>query len=156
MQLALLKARAVGERHPDALIIGADTLVECNGQLLGKPQDLNDARLMLRRLSGATHRVFTGLALFDVASESIATRVGITTIRLRSIDDREIEAYLRTAEPYDKASALAVQGLGGVFLEHMDGEFSNVVGLPLSALNELLAAAGCCLICRQVAAAVST
>lgn len=148
--LAEAKARAIESRHPDALVVGADTLVELDGAVFGKPRDAAEASHMLQALSGRDHRVYTGLALLDTSTSDLSTSVVETSVRFRSIALDEIDSYTATNEPMDKAGAYGMQGLGGVFVEQIIGDYWNVVGLPLRALNELLENAGCCLICRAL------
>lgn len=150
VELATLKARAAVSRHQDALIIAADTLVEIDGQILGKPRDRHAAGSMLQLLSGRQHDVFTGLTLIDASSGREQGCQITTSVWFRELDGAEIEAYLDTAEPYDKAGAYGLQGLGAVFVQRIDGDWSNVIGLPLTALNQLLSAFGCCIICRHL------
>ena len=151
-ELALAKAQDVALRHPHALIIGADTLVARGPRIFGKPRDAGEAREMLQGLSDRSHRAVTGLVVLDAAAGTHETRVVETEVTFRELGDLEIESYLRTGEPYDKAGAYGIQGLGAVFIERIVGDHSNVFGLPLPALNELLKEAGACLICRRIQA----
>jgi septum formation protein len=145
-RLARAKAQAVVEKlgngPGEAIVIGADTIVEVNGELLGKPQSSAAARKMLRKLSGRTHRVVTsvvGIRLPDHA-EQVATES--TRVRFARLNGNEIAGYLATGEPLDKAGAYAVQGMGGRFIERIDGCYFNVVGLPLARLYRMLLAFG--------------
>lgn len=129
--LALAKAQDVAAAWPDGWVVGADTIVVLEDDLLGKPKSVDDARRMLGRLSGVTHRVYTGFAVVcrgqnHVHSEVVESRV---TFKPLSID--EIEWYVSTDEPYDKAGAYAVQGLGTFFIKTVEGSYTNVVGLPV-------------------------
>jgi len=131
-RLARAKAAAVG----GAVVLAADTTVELDGDNLGKPADVDDARRMLRRLSGRAHRVHTGIAVrvgSDVAAEVVTTIVTFVALQPPVID-----WYVGTGEPLDKAGAYAIQGAGGVFVEHVRGSVSNVVGLPLTTVARLL------------------
>lgn len=131
-KLSLKKAKAVYENHKDSIIIAADTLVVCKGKILGKPKDQEDAREMLNLLSGNTHLVITGFAIINgnnVVTKSIETKIG-----MRKINDEEINAYIRTKEPYDKAGAYAIQGIAKKFIQKINGDFDNAVGLPTYAL----------------------
>jgi septum formation protein len=148
--VATRKALDVAPRHPEALIIAADTLVRLDAMVFGKPNNASEAREMLRQMSGRSHRVYTGLVLLDAASMELESRVIETEVRFRDITRAEIDAYVGTKEPLDKAGGYGMQGLGAVFVERIIGDFWNVVGLPLAALNELLTATGSCLICRRV------
>lgn len=141
-RLAQAKARAVAKRFGKnprvAIVIGADTIVEVNGELLGKPRSRAAARAMLRKLAGKTHRVVTSVAalrLYDGAEE-IATES--TRVRFAPLSTDEIDAYAANGEPLDKAGAYAVQGIGGRFIERIDGCYFNVVGLPLARLYRML------------------
>lgn len=125
--------------NTDALVLGADTSVVLDGSIMGKPRDRDDARGMLQRLSGHTHEVMTGVAL--AGPTAVRERVVTTRVEFRRLADDEIEAYLASGEPYDKAGAYGIQGLGGIFVTSMVGSYSAVVGLPLDATADLLAQA---------------
>jgi septum formation protein len=137
MRLAREKALAVSRNRPGALVIGADTVVIINGEVLGKPEDASHARQMLTKLSGRKHRVITGFALVEdsivLVNESVSSHV-----LFMEIPPDELEWYLRTKEPYDKAGAYAVQGIGALFIREIEGSFTNVIGLPLAELVEAL------------------
>jgi septum formation protein len=148
--LARDKARAVAGRHAGALVIAADTLVELDGAILSKPADPADARRMLATMSGRTHRVATGLLLFDTATGEERSAVVETQVTFRPMSEAEIEAYVATGEPLDKAGSYGIQGLGAAFVQRIDGDYYNVAGLPVAALNELLRQSGCCIICRAL------
>lgn len=150
LDLATQKGRDVATRHPDALIISADTLVELDGRIFGKPIDESEARRMLTEMSGRTHRVATGLVTFDPASGATSSRIIETLVTFRQIGSSEIDAYIATGEPLDKAGAYGIQGLGAVFVAGIEGDYFNVAGLPVAALNELLEEAGCCIICMHL------
>ena len=131
-RLAVSKARAV----PGDPVLAADTIVEIDGEALGQPVDADDARRMLRRLSGRTHRVHTGVALRTGGHEDVET---VTTfVTFTPITPAALDWYLETGEPFDKAGAYAVQGTGGVFVDGIRGSVSNVVGLPLSTVAAML------------------
>jgi septum formation protein len=141
-RLALAKARTVAEHaarkgHP-AIIIGADTAVVVGGKILGKPRDLASARRMLRQLSGRTHSVLTGLALVQVPGGAEIIHVEITRVRFAKMSGKEIDGYLLTGEPYHKAGAYAIQGIGGQFVTRVEGCYFNVVGVPLARLCAML------------------
>ena len=138
--LSQRKARAAAEHFDDALIIAADTLVSLDGLPLGKPSDEADARHMLKALSGREHEVFTGVSVIDAATGRMVSRVARTGVRFRALNDRQIDAYIATGEPMDKAGAYAIQGGAGAFVEGLDGSFENVVGFPVEDVAELLAA----------------
>jgi len=151
-RLAAAKANAAAPYTSDALVIAADTLVELEGRILGKPLDADDAHRMLSELSGHRHRVVTALVLLDSASGETQTRLVETFVTFRRLQPAEIDAYVATGEPLDKAGAYGMQDLGAVFVELIEGDYYNVVGLPLVALNELLTKAGGCILCRSLAA----
>jgi len=141
-RLAQAKARAVvkslGNKPPKAIVIGADTIVEANGELLGKPPSPRAAREMLAKLGGRTHRVITSVAAIRLpdCAEMIATES--TRVRFARLTADEIADYVATGEPLDKAGAYAVQGIGGRFIERIYGCYFNVVGLPLAKLYGML------------------
>lgn len=139
--LAGQKAREVAGRvGPGHVTVGADTLVELCGQRLGKPRDEQDAFRMLRALSGRTHRVWSGLCV--VYDGGVLSAAEETAVTFRELTDAEIEAYIRTGEPLDKAGAYGYQGLASLFVERIEGDFFNVMGLPLCRLGQLLKEAG--------------
>jgi septum formation protein len=139
-RVARMKAAAGARRHPDRLVIGADTAVVLDDTVLGKPVDEEDARAMLRRLSGRAHDVLTGVA---VASDGeLVSRVERTTVWFRDLSDEEIEWYAASREPMDKAGAYAIQGLAARFIPRIAGSYSNVVGLPVSLVAELVGRVG--------------
>lgn len=137
-RLAQDKARAAAKRAGKGIVIAADTIVAAGGAILGKPADAEDARRMLTELSGREHEVVTGLAVMDAASEQCVTRTSITKVWFRDLSDREIASYVATGEPLDKAGAYGIQGRGALLVERIEGCYSNVVGLPLSLLGEML------------------
>ena len=134
--LALEKARRVAGRRPEALVIGADTVVVARGTRLGKPTDEAEALEMLRRLQGRTHEVWSGLAIVRGGEQRTAAEV--TKVQFASLDDAELRAYVRTGEPLDKAGAYGIQGLAAQFVRRIEGDYGNVVGLPLARLRQLL------------------
>jgi len=134
--LALDKARRVAERRPEAVVIGADTVVVVRGQRLGKPATTAEARDMLRRLHGRRHEVWTGIAVVHRGEQRTAAEC--TTVRLARLRDAELEDYLATGESLDKAGAYGIQGLAGQFVRGIEGDYTNVVGLPLARLRALL------------------
>ncbi len=122
----------------EGLVLGADTIVECDGQCLGKPRDREEARQFLRQLSGRCHLVVTGLALVEAGGGRTETGHEVTQVRVRALTREEIDAYVQTGEPLDKAGGYAIQGAAGAFVEAINGSFTNVVGLPLGRLRTLL------------------
>ena len=134
-RVSRLKAEAIS-RQEDDLVIGADTVVVCQGQILGKPKDEADACRMLRLLSGKTHQVMTGMTVLYRDRAVVCTEV--TDITFRVLTDEEIESYVRTKEPMDKAGAYGIQGGGALFAEKLVGDYFNVVGLPVCRLGQIL------------------
>jgi septum formation protein len=133
-RLSLKKARSVAARHPDAVIIAADTFGVLDGRYLGKPQNARHAVRMLKSMSGKCHKVISGFTIIDTSTNLIATRTVETQVYFRSLSLSEITAYVNTGEPLDKAGAYAIQGLGSVLVEKIEGDYYNVVGLPLCTL----------------------
>jgi septum formation protein len=134
--LSLEKAKSVAARHRDALIIAADTFIVFKGGLLGKPHTGREARRMLLLLNGKRHSVITGFTILDTASGKRLSRSVETTVFFRNLTEKEIDAYVRSGEPLDKAGGYAIQGLGAVIVRKIEGDYFNVIGLPLSALTE--------------------
>ena len=131
------KAREVHERRPDGdIVIAADTIVVLDGEIFGKPRDRESAFNMLRSLSGRTHEVYTGLCV--IAGGRERTEYEKTEVTFRTLDDDEITAYINSGEPMDKAGAYGIQGRGALLAERIDGDFFNVMGLPVCRLGKLL------------------
>ena len=141
MENARRKARAVAKQHPGRMVLAADTVVYQDGRVLGKPRDEQDARDMLRRLSGNIHTVFTGVC---VIGEDGGERVSVDASRVEfvSLTEEAISWYIATGEPMDKAGAYAMQGRAGMFVRSISGSYSNVIGLPMAMVREILKAAG--------------
>lgn len=134
--LARLKAEDIAKLYPDDIIIGADTSVIYRDKILGKPNDREDAKQMLKMLSGNTHKVITGCA---VVKNGVCNSFSVTTeVEFFKLNDSEIENYLNTNEPYDKAGSYGIQGLGGLFVKAIKGDYFNVVGLPIAHLKRYL------------------
>ena len=140
-RLAEAKARAaaesVGEKNR-AIIIGADTAVELDGEIFGKPRDAADAREMLSYLSGRTHHVLTGIYVLRLPDGATRSAVERTAVTFAPLDPNEIGAYVRSGEPFGKAGGYAIQGRAGRYIPHIEGCYFNVVGLPLARLYALL------------------
>lgn len=133
---ARLKAEASAKQYPDKTVVAADTVVALGDKIFGKPIDVEDAKAMLGELSGQTHSVFTGVA---VAKDGIIqTDAAETKVTFRELSAEEIAAYVASGEPMDKAGAYAVQGGAGVFVTAIDGDFDNIVGLPLFLLDQMI------------------
>ncbi len=139
---ALAKARSVAAANRGRLVLGADTVVVLDERVFGKPADEEEARAMLAQLAGRTHTVYTGLALVDGPSGRELAETEATAVTMRPLGDEEIKYYVATGEPLDKAGAYAVQGRGALLVERVDGDYFNVVGLPLYRLSKMLAAFG--------------
>jgi septum formation protein len=141
-RMARNKAAVVAARQVDTnyCVLAADTSVIIDGEILGKPADYSEAMAFLLRLSGRRHRVITALCLQTEAG--VSTRCVETTVQFVHLEPRQLDAYLATDEPWDKAGAYAIQGLGGAFVEAIEGSYSNVVGLPLAQTLQLLAEHG--------------
>ena len=136
-RVSLAKAQAVrGTCHPDDIIIGADTIVVCDGLTMGKPRSESEAFSMLRRLSGRDHQVLTGLTV--LGGDRTENLTVATTLRFRALSDAEIRNYIATGEPMDKAGAYGIQGLAAMFVVGLDGDYYNVMGLPVCTLTILL------------------
>lgn len=141
-RLALEKARAVADAEADGqtLVLGSDTAVVVDEHVLGKPRDREDALRMLTLLSGREHEVLSAVALVAPKAETVSTQ--ISRVRFRRLSDEEMNAYWASGEPADKAGAYAIQGLGAIFIEHLAGSYSGVMGLPLFETTRLLRDAG--------------
>jgi len=137
-KLAVLTASKVAPRFKNSIIIGADTLVAAGSKIFGKPKDKKDAARMLHELSGRAHRVTTALCVVDTRSDKKTIRLVSTTVRFRKLSDRTIQDYVASGEPLDKAGAYAIQGRGAALVASINGDFYNVVGLPVPALLEIL------------------
>ena len=137
-RVARVKAEAVAARSPGSLVLGADTVVVIDDQILGKPRDEDDAHRMLRVLNGRWHQVLTGMALVNVADGQSKVAHEVTEVRFAEMSDEEINWYVATAEPMDKAGAYAIQGHGALFIKEIRGEYFNVVGLPVRLLYRLI------------------
>jgi septum formation protein len=137
LRMARAKATAVSSRVPSAIVLGADTVVECQGEILEKPIDADDARGMLSILSGREHMVVTAFAIArdgeTVEADAVESRV-----LFRALGDREIDDYIATGEPFDKAGAYGIQGVGGGFIARVDGPRDNVMGLPVREVLDAL------------------
>lgn len=136
--LARSKARNVAAAVRQGIVIGADTVVVHEDIVLGKPADSEEAATMLRRLSGKTHRVLTGVVVLDAESGRELAGHEVTRVRFRDLSEREITSYIACGEPADKAGAYAIQGLGAIFVLGIEGCYFNVVGLPLTRLAGML------------------
>lgn len=137
-RLSKEKAVEVAGREEGRYFIGADTIVVCDGEIMGKPKDETDAFRMLRKLSGIPHEVITGYTVYDKARHGFLTAAVTTRVYFKSLRDEEIAAYIATGCPFDKAGAYAIQGGAAYMVRKIDGSYSNVVGLPLCEVVETL------------------
>jgi septum formation protein len=139
-RLAREKALAIARQRPHDCVLGADTVVVVDGQLLGKPSDAADAARMLRLLSGRNHQVITGICLVVNGQPSVASET--TVVTMSEITGEDIAAYVATGEPMDKAGAYAIQGIASRWIPRIEGDYSNVVGLPVALAHSMLRLAG--------------
>ena len=137
-----LVAREFGAGRDSVIVLGADTAVVLDHEIFGKPGDAASARSMLQALSGRTHRVLTGISLVSIADGATRTAVESTEVTLAPLTPEEIEDYIRSGEPFDKAGGYAIQGRAGRYITRIEGCFFNVVGLPLARLYALLRSLG--------------
>ena len=136
--ISLGKSRAVASKHKNAIVIAADTFIVFRGKIMGKPNTEAKARKMLMTLKGKSHSVITGFTIMDTEENKVLTKSVETVIHIKKLTPKEIDAYVKSKEPLDKAGAYAIQGLGSVIVERIEGDYFNVMGLPLSALAESL------------------
>ena len=137
LEISRRKAAAVAARHPNAVILAADTLVFAD-EPLGKPHTPERAKEMLMALADNWYNVYTGITLIDTNSGRVVRNVDRTRVHIAPMTEQEIDAYIATGEPLDKAGAYAIQGQGGMFIDRIDGSYSNVVGLPMAMLRNML------------------
>ncbi|RMG43375.1 MAG: septum formation protein Maf [Candidatus Dadabacteria bacterium] len=141
-RLALLKAGAVSEKHPQSVVIGADTIVDLNGEIFDKPKDAGEAAVMLKKLSGRTHTVWTGIALCSAGLNICETAVSASRVTFMKLSSSAIERYAESGEPLGKAGGYAIQGQARNFVKKLDGSLTGVIGLDMPLLIELLDGAG--------------
>ncbi|MEZ5336485.1 MAG: Maf family nucleotide pyrophosphatase [Methanolobus sp.] len=132
------KAKDISTNFKEGIIISADTVIECQGKILGKPASREEAKEMLQTISGRKITAVTGLTVMDITSRKIITETELTDVWIRDMPESFIDTYLSTGEPMGKAGALAIQGRGAVIVEKIEGDFFNVVGLPLYLLSRML------------------
>jgi septum formation protein len=137
-ELALRKANSVAEEQTDSIVIGSDTIVVLDGNILGKPRDEADAFHMLQRLQGRAHEVYSGIACVDSSNKQYSVRHCRTVVHMKPLSEQQIKRYIATGEPMDKAGSYGIQGKGAVFIERLDGDFFSVMGLPVHLLYEML------------------
>ncbi len=141
-RLSLDKANAVNKKHPDATIIAADTAVVVDQHILGKPANHDEAFNYLQLLKNRGHQVYTGYSILNTQSQTAITRAICTDVYFRDLSDDEINWYIATGEPFDKAGAYAIQGIAGAFITHISGSHTNVIGLPLAEVYSDLKSLG--------------
>jgi septum formation protein len=139
---AALKADWVAARHPDAVVLGADTTVFIDGTVLNKPRDLAEARAMLRKLAGRTHTVFTGLAVRCVATGLSCAEGVASEVEFKPLDEAGIDAYLALIDPLDKAGGYSIQEHTDLIIAHYKGSFTNIMGLPMETVKQILTQCG--------------
>ena len=137
LELFRRKAQAVAPRHSGAMILAADTLV-FGDEVLGKPHSAEEAKRMLAGLSGRWHSVYTGVTMIDTRSGKTLSRADVTRVHFVALTAQDIDAYVATGEPLDKAGAYGIQGRGGMFIDRIEGSYSNVVGLPMALVRSML------------------
>jgi len=137
-QLAESKARDISEQYPDSWVIGADTIVFIDGTILGKPGSESEARTMLKSLSGKTHQVLTGYCICCHRVGRLFSDATKTDVRFKKLTEREINWYIKSGEPFGKAGAYAIQGIGTFLVRRINGSYTNVVGLPVCEVAEFL------------------
>ena len=136
--LSLGKAKDVAQKHKDSIIISADTIVALDGEVFGKPKIAEKAKLMLQKFSGKPHSVITGFTIIDTETGKEVSKSVETKVFFKNISEKEIDAYIATNEPLDKGGGYAIQGLAALFIEKIEGDYFNIVGLPLSPLTDEL------------------
>ena len=137
-QLAYNKAKPIAEKYPEALVIGSDTVVYANKEILGKPKDAADAKRMLKMISTNVHYVYTGVCILNLGENICIQFSECTEVHMTPMSNAEIDYYIEAGEPFGKAGAYAIQGKGGVYVEKIVGDFYNVMGLPLNKLYKEL------------------
>ncbi len=145
-RISCLKALDAASKISEGIVIAADTMVVLNRKILGKPKNKKEARAMLQKLSAKEHRVITGIAVVDMKTKAIKQSAVTTKVKFRKLNQNLIEKYIKSGEPQDKAGAYGIQGKGALLVESIKGDYFNVVGLPLNALNQLLEKFGISLI----------
>jgi len=140
--LSLGKAKDVAQRHKDSIIISADTIVAVDDEVFGKPKTPEKAKYMLQKLSGRAHSVITGFTIIDTETNKQVSKSVETKVYFKEISEEEMDAYIATGEPMDKGGGYAIQGLAALFVEKIEGDYFNIVGLPIIALAEELISFG--------------
>ncbi|PYE44445.1 septum formation inhibitor Maf [Paenibacillus barcinonensis] len=149
MRKALAVYRGLEGNQQESIIVGSDTIVVLDNEILGKPVDAADAERMLSRLQGREHRVFTGVACIDAGTGHAVVQYRQTDVTMKELSEATIRAYVQTGEPSDKAGSYAIQGIGASLIDRIEGCYFNVVGLPLSLLSDMLEGFGVYVLSRQ-------
>ena len=136
--LSLQKAEHVAQKYEDAFILAADTFISIHDEILGKPKDREDAKRMLRKLSGKTHSVFTGFSIIDTKRGKAISRSCETKVSMKKLTQREIDEYVKKEDLLDKSGSYAIQGIAAIFIEKIEGDFFNIVGLPVYTVAQEL------------------
>lgn len=137
-RLAFEKCMDIARKNKDALVIGADTIVVLNNHILGKPNNEEDAYNMVKLLSGKKHQVITGISLINLSSDKKVIDYVVSEVTFKDLSEETIRDYINTKESLDKAGAYGIQGYGGLLVENINGDYFNIVGLPISRINDLL------------------
>lgn len=132
------KAQSVADQLEDGIILGADTVVVLDGEILGKPKDEDDALFLLKKLSGRMHQVYTGVTLINKSTRKVVSDYDLTEVKFNQLDEPKIRDYVATGEPMDKAGAYGIQGMGNLLVDHIEGSLDNVIGLPTEKLRNML------------------
>ena len=138
LELSRRKAKSVADQVGDGIILGADTIVVLDGEILGKPKNEDEALLFLKKLSGRMHQVYTGITLINKSTGKVVSDYDLTKVKFNQLDEQKILNYIATGEPMDKAGAYGIQGMGNFLVDHIEGSLDNVIGLPTEKLQEML------------------
>lgn len=138
MRLAFEKCLDIASKHEEDLVIGADTIVVLDDEILGKPKDKNEAYEMIKKLSNRTHQVMTGISLINLHSNKKIIDCVVSDVKFKDLSEEDIKDYIQTNESLDKAGAYGIQGYGALLVEEIKGDYFNIVGLPISRLSDLL------------------
>lgn len=138
LELSRRKAQSVADQVGDGIILGADTIVVLDGEILGKPKNKDEALFFLKKLSGRMHQVYTGITLINKSTGKMISDYDLTKVKFKQLDEPNIQNYIATGEPMDKAGAYGIQGMGNFLVDHIEGSLNNVIGLPTKKLQEVL------------------
>ncbi len=138
LELSRRKAQNVADEVEDGIILGADTIVVLEEEILGKPKNKNGALSILKKLSGRMHQVYTGITLINKSTGKMISDYDVTKVKFKQLDEQKILDYIATGEPMDKAGAYGIQGMGSFLVDHIEGSLDNVIGLPIEKLQEML------------------